>query len=141
MDIPHHLGLSTILAALFYPSFGWDVLLIFVGGVMIDIDHYAWYVYRYKDLNPVRCYRKFSFDAAKNKYREFDGIPLVFHCIECAVALVTVSIFSTSALLILIGYAGHMLLDLMWLTREAKRLIIDYSVLHWLWVNKIKMVK
>ena len=35
-----HLMVSAILAAVLYPVFQWKVIIIFVGGILIDIDHY-----------------------------------------------------------------------------------------------------
>ena len=44
MDIKHHVIVSTLLAIFIYPTYGIFALLVFLGGVLIDVDHYLWYI-------------------------------------------------------------------------------------------------
>ena len=89
-----HLIASSILAAALYPIFQWKVVLIVVSGVMIDVDHYFWYVYKYKKSSLFDCYEFFTVEADKNKWKHVIGIPLVFRTIEFLVLIVLLSLFN-----------------------------------------------
>ena len=135
MDVPYHVGLTGILALILYPIFEWKIIFLFVGGVLIDADHFLYYIIKNKDLNPINCYKYYMIDSAKHKYHNVNGSLFVFHTIEFAIGLVIAAFFSEIALLILIGYIGHWILDGIWLAKVAKRVVLDHSIIHWLWVN------
>lgn len=138
MDIQYHVGFTALLAGLFFPIFGWKVIFLFVGGVLVDIDHYLWYVYKYRDWNPLRCHSTYMKHGAKNNYRDFDGSLQLFHTFEFIVLFAYASFLWQPVFIAFIGYLGHWLLDLIWLRFVVKRWVIEFSLLRWLWTSKNK---
>lgn len=135
-----HLIVSLIIVAALYPIFSWKVLLIFVGGVLIDVDHYLWYVYKYRKFSLFGCYEFFTVATEKNKWKYIIGILLVFHTIEFLLLVVLLAFYSEYVLIFGIGLFGHYILDLIFILLVAKRFIIDHSVTHWYYKNKIQKV-
>ena len=127
---------SLILAAILYPFFGWEIISVFVGGVMIDIDHYIWYVYKLRKYNPLKCYTYFIKDLEKNDWKDVQGNVLVFHTVEFFAICIILSFFNAIAFLFTVGLIGHYLLDLIWHLRVSKRVILDHSLIHWYAKNK-----
>lgn len=135
-----HVIVSSILAAVLYPFFGWKVLLIFIGGVAIDLDHYLWYAFKHMDLNPFNCYRHFMKGLEKDNYKFNIGILFIFHSIELLALAVILSFFNELAMMFAIGLLLHYLLDLIYLYTGPKQFITNPSIISWLIKNKIQKV-
>jgi|TARA_B100001964_G_C14136553_1_gene555425 hypothetical protein len=133
-----HLLVSLILAAILYPVFNWKALFILVGGVLIDIDHYLWYIYKYKKLSLFDSYKHFIINVKKGNFDKDFGALLIFHSIEFLAALVVLSFYNEFVLALTIGLLMHNLLDLIWTYFVPKRFIITYSIIYWLTKNKIQ---
>jgi len=84
-----HLLVSLLLAAILYPTLGWKVLFILAGGVLIDIDHYLWYVHKHKKFGLIGCYNNFTIEAEKSDWKNVNGILLIFHTIEFLLIIIT----------------------------------------------------
>ncbi|MBS3114827.1 hypothetical protein J4448_07040 [Candidatus Woesearchaeota archaeon] len=138
MEIWKHALLSSILATLIYPFYGWGVLLILVGGVLIDIDHYLWYMLKYQKFNLSSCYKHFTIDADKNNYKDVTGTLMIFHTTEFFLLMIVASFYNRYVFLFTIGLLGHYLLDFIWHWQVTKRVITDLSVIHWLFKNQIQ---
>ena len=109
-----HFLLSLIIAVLVYPIFGWAVLMIFIGGVLIDVDHYLYYALKKKDLSLRRAYRYFvrlRERSIKGKTLNIKYPILIFHGIEFCIILLVLSIFSSFFWRVLIGIIIHLALD------------------------------
>ena len=132
MKFSVHLGFSILLAALFYPIFGWNSLLIIAGGVLIDADHYIYYVFKFKKFNPFQCNKYFTEDGKKSDYHIFDGLVLIFHTLEFLIAMIVLSFYSKLALVLIIGIIGHYLLDIIWFKFYIKRFVLNHSLSWWL---------
>ena len=130
-----HSLFSLALAAILYHFFGWEAAAVFVGGVMVDFDHYIWYVYNLRKFNPLKCYTYFIKDIEKNDWQDVQGTVLVLHTVEFLALCIILSFFNTIALLFTIGLVGHYFLDLVWHLRVPKRAILNHSLVHWL-VNR-----
>ena len=135
-----HILVSSVIAYFAYPIAGWKVLLIFVGGVMIDIDHYLWYIYDNKKFNMFECYNHFTYEAEKNGFKDVAGILMVFHTVDFLLAMVIISFFSQYALLFTIGLLPHYILDLIFILRVPKRFIVNHSIIYWVYKNKIQKI-
>ena len=131
-----HLLVSSVLAALLYPLFGWNVLLILAGGVLIDVDHYFWYVSKYKKFNLFYCYSYFMARMNQKGFKEHKGILLIFHTIEFLLIIVLLSFYFEAAFIFLVGLLSHYLLDAIFLYTVAKRLITNHSIINWIIKNK-----
>ena len=135
-----HLLVSSILAALLYPLFGWNVLLILAGGVLIDIDHYFWYIFKFRKLSLLDCYGYFVDGMDKDKVMKNLGMLLVFHTAEFLLAAVLLSFYNELALMFTIGLLSHYLLDGIFLYNVAKRIIANPSIVSWIIKNKIQKI-
>lgn len=135
-----HLALSSVLAAALYPVFGWKVLFIFVGGVLIDVDHYFWYVYKHKNLSLIDCYRHYIFQMEKNNQKENLGILLIFHTIEFLLATWALSFYFKPVSIFAIGLLSHYILDLLFLYFAVKHFVAEHSVIRWIYRNWIQKV-
>jgi len=137
METWKHLSLSLILSIIFYPSYGWKALFIIMGGVLIDIDHYFWYAFKYRKFKLIECYRFYAVANASLDFKAHVGLLHVFHTIELLAIVILLSFYSEFALLFLIGLLGHYLLDLVWYVTIPKFVIADHSIIHWIIKNKI----
>ena len=136
-----HLGFSILLAALLFPIFGWNSLLILAGGIMADADHYIYYAFKFKKFNPFECNKYFTEDGKKSGYHEFDGLVLVFHTLEFLIIMIVLSLYSKSVLILTIGILSHYLLDFIWFKFFLKRFVLNYSIVWWMIKAKFKKFK
>ena len=107
------------LYVFFYPLISiFGLLIIFLSSVFIDIDHYFYYIFRKKDLNPFRAHewyiknmRRFhSLDKKqmKNFYLGF----YFLHGIESLIILFLLGIYLSPIFnFILIGFLFHLIMD------------------------------
>ena len=130
-----HLLASSILALALYPLFNWKVLFVIVGGVLIDIDHYFWYIYKFRKFSLLNCYGYFIDGMDKDRIMKNRGILLVFHTIEFLLMAVLLSFYNELVLMFTIGLLLHYLLDGIFLYNVAKRLIVNPSIISWLSKN------
>lgn len=135
-----HLVVSSILAAILYPLFNWKVLFILIGGVLIDVDHYLWYIYKYKKLSLFGCYKHYISQTEKNQFKENIGILLIFHTIEFLFIVTILSFYNEFALIFALGLLPHHILDLIFLYIHTKRFMADYSLIRWIYKNQIQKV-
>ena len=135
MKIWVHFLVSSILAVIFFPIYGWKVLFILVGGILIDIDHYFWYAVKLRKFGFAECYYYFIDGMNKDRVMKNAGILLVFHTIEVLVLAILLSFYSQLALMLAVGLLSHYLLDGIFLYNVAKRLIANPSIISWLVKN------
>ena len=128
-----HAVVSLILAGIYYNLYGWKVLFIIAGGVLIDIDHYLWYVYKFKKFRIIDCYNYFIDGMNKDRVLKNLGILLIFHTIEFLLLIVLLSFYNKLVLMFTIGLLSHYLLDGIFLYNVAKRLITNPSVIYWIY--------
>jgi hypothetical protein len=60
MRVRDHIALSTAGSALLSRRLGRGVISVWVGAVLIDVDHYVWFCLRERRLNPVSAVRYFN---------------------------------------------------------------------------------
>ncbi len=133
-----HLLISLILAAVFYPIFNLKVLLIIAGGVLIDIDHYIFYICRFRNFSIRNCY-KYCHTVIKGKnFKETIGTLLIFHNIEFLLVSIIFSIYSQLALMFTIGLVFHYIMDITHRYSLAKSIISSPSLIVWFIKNKIR---
>ncbi len=140
MKVSTHFLFSLSLAAALYPFFGWKTFMILIGGVLIDIDHYFWYVFKHKKLNLFSCYKYYLERMDKEKLLENVGVLLIFHTIEFLLVMTVLSFYSELAIMLTLGLLLHYALDLIFLYLIPKRFIANHSIIHWIFVNKIQKV-
>ena len=84
--------------------------LVFLGGLLIDVDHYLWYIIKFRKINIIKCYHFFQKDRIKKKYR---NKLLIFHSRLMGVLITLASVYMHNAPLIL-GYIAHIIIDEVW---------------------------
>ena len=134
-----HFTVCSVLAVLLYPIFGWKVIFVFAGGVLIDIDHYFWYVYKFRKFSPFSCYTHFIKGLEGDNYKHNIGILLALHTIEFLVICLALSFFTEYALIFTIGLLSHYILDLVYLISGPKFFIASTSTIAWLVKNMQKV--
>jgi hypothetical protein len=114
MPVTHFLW-SVAIAAALYHRYSYDVIGVIIGGVLIDIDHYLWYVWDRKDWNIFRAWRHFRVEylwlgLEKNIKSEI----YIFHNIEFLAVLAAASFYSNFIFMFTIGVVVHYALDLIY---------------------------
>lgn len=133
-----HLLTSLILAGLLYPVFKWKVVLILVGGFLIDVDHYILYIYRFRKFNFIECNHYFTTEAEKNNHSDVMGVCLAFHTIEFFLIVILLAFYYKVLWILVIGLVSHYLWDLYYIIIVVRQYVVDYSFLHWLYKHKQK---
>lgn len=118
-----HITLGAIFSYvlfLLFPQIGVSgFLLIFFSSFLIDIDHYLYYVFRKKNLHPIKAVkwslknRKIFLSHHPEKRKEFYTGLYFLHGIEILIVLVLLIFVSDLFLYILIGFSFHLLLDVL----------------------------
>ena len=133
-----HLVVSIILSALLYPLFGWKVLLILISGVLIDIDHYFWYIYKYRKIDIFESYKFFIKPMNEKDFKSIMGILLIFHTVEFLTIMIVLSYFNKIILIFTIGLLLHYALDLIYLYFVAERFLVNHSIIYWIYKKRIQ---
>ena len=120
-----HIILGLIFAAVFlllFPQIGWTgFLIIILSSVLIDVDHYLFYVWYKKDYSLRNSYRWFvkkdmEFrNLSKKQKKKIKFFPIILHGLEALFILIILSFFSKIFLYILVGFLFHGFLDIIYL--------------------------
>ena len=93
-----------------------NATLFLLSSVLIDIDHYFYYVWKKKDPNLFKAYKwhiKVSRELkGMRKRKKYKRTVLVFHGIEFLLFLLILSVFFPTFIWIFFGSIFHLLLDL-----------------------------
>ncbi len=142
-----HILLGGIFAILIYFILQltiFQAIVIFLASVLIDIDHYLYYVYRKKDFSLKNAYnwflegeKKFDKLPENEKKKIFIGI-YIFHGIEAIIILILLSYLSKFFLFVLIGFLFHQSFDLIDILIEKASPSKVISLIHSLIIKKNK---
>lgn len=118
MTLGNHLKYTALASIPLFMLKGWmEVLLFFAGGILIDIDHYIFYVLRFRRFDPKGMFRYFH-DVLKMRHESpYVGL-FIFHTSEFFLITGILSIYFRFFFYILIGMLFHFALDLMHLLRH-----------------------
>ncbi|MEK6891396.1 MAG: hypothetical protein AABX03_04640 [Nanoarchaeota archaeon] len=89
---------------------------------MIDIDHYLFYVFHKKDLNPKHAFKwfyeknKYYLSLSKEQRKKALTNPCLLHGIEALILVLIVAFFFNIFFFILIGFLFHEFLDFVSIT-------------------------
>ncbi|MBS3121297.1 hypothetical protein J4434_00250 [Candidatus Woesearchaeota archaeon] len=115
MNVKDHVIVSAIITVFIFPVYSWLSLLVFLGGVLIDIDHYLWWIFNKKNFSLKTAYKFF-----KDDYNGKEDLTLIFHSIEFwALSLVMVYFFPV-IFPYFIGLASHITMDLFFFFKFRK---------------------
>jgi membrane-bound metal-dependent hydrolase YbcI (DUF457 family) len=126
---------SAILFFLFPQITLIGAIIVFLSSVLIDVDHYLYYVYKKRDWNLTRAFEWYSdkrhlFDKLSKKQKENIYMGVCFlHGIEALVVLASLYFallrlswpFANWALFIIIGFVFHQFLDAIDLFKRGYR--------------------
>ena len=128
--------LFSLLCFLLFPQIeliGFSLILL--STILIDVDHYLYYVYKKKNWNLKNAYNWFikttnKFLCLPKKQRNNFYIGFCFlHGIEILLILLLFTIFSRYFFFIFIGFSFHLLFDIVYSTTSIER-IDKFSVVH-----------
>jgi len=123
------LGIVFSLIILFiFPQIGLiGFLIIILSTILIDIDHYIYYIYRKKDWSLKNAYnwssntgKKFFLFSKKQKDKFYTGFYFL-HGVEIILVCLLLSIISKYFLFISLGFTFHLLLDIYFIGRYHNR--------------------
>ncbi len=103
-----HMIIGLIVSLLLYPIYGIKVLVIFISNILIDSDHYLWYIFSFKKYNLFKAFKFYKNRTLRLKYK---GILHIFHTSEVLILIIILSFYSEIFFLILIGFVIHLILD------------------------------
>jgi len=107
MNLVVHILISAVLFVILFPFYGFLSLLVFVSGVLIDIDHLIHYYSKFKNFNLKRAYYFYKSDTGGSSV----GDLFLFHHLDLFVVFVAFSFFSKSFFILTLGLLFHYILD------------------------------
>jgi hypothetical protein len=147
-----HLFFGVIFASILFfifPQIGLiEFFIIVASTVLIDIDHYTYYVYKKKDLDLKRAYNWFFKDSEKysslsreQKDKYYTGFCFL-HGFEILIVLFLLGrSISAYFYYVLIGFAFHMVLDVIAQIKIGKRIDKLSIIYDFLKFKKLKLLQ
>ena len=117
----YHILVGAIISVLLYLLSNltpFQASIIFLASLLIDIDHYLFYVFRKKDINPVKSVRFFYkrrmwlSSLSLSERRKYRNPLMIFHGFEFLVFIGILSFFNILFFWVLLGAIIHLILDL-----------------------------
>ena len=106
------LGIILSLLLLLLTNFNlYQVSIIFLASVLIDVDHYIYYIFRFKSLSLKKAYIWFR-KRAKLQPKKRAECLVAFHTFEFLLLISILAIYFQTMFLILIGFLIHSFIDL-----------------------------
>lgn len=133
MYVKDHFIVSIILSILLFSIFKWNVLLILVGGVLIDVDHYLLYYMKFKKFDLVKGYKYFS---EKDCWKELINSLSIFHTVEFLILMIVLSFYYKLFILMVIGMVPHLIMDFIYESKATGRLVKCPSFIYWLTLKR-----
>ncbi len=121
-----HIAFGILLSILLYPHFGFYVIIIFLSSFLIDVDHFLWYGFKYKNWNLKEIYKYYIDDE------KFRDILNIFHTIEFLILLIVLALYFRFFLFVLIGVGFHYVLDIIHMVTCKKYGRRAISLIGWL---------
>jgi hypothetical protein len=111
----YHILAGVVFSFLLYLVFPiafnpFNVLIVFLSSVLIDVDHYFYYVYKTKDWSLNNAYKKWKGFKQGNRDKEGEVI-FIFHGIETIILFLLLMFVHKIFLFVLVGILFHLLLD------------------------------
>jgi hypothetical protein len=133
--------LFSIILFLIFPQIGLvGFSLIFLSTVLIDVDHYLYYVKKKKDFSLRNAYKWFMKNHAnclklpkEQRGKNYAGF-FVLHGIEILIVLLLLTFVSNYFFFVFIGFSFHLLFDILDQTSYKKtidRLSVIYDYTHY----------
>jgi hypothetical protein len=148
----YHIFLGFILSLILYLIFPSITLIgagiIFLSSFLIDVDHYIYYAVKKGNINPLKSVKYFMTKRKKLIGMNIENRKKVYSCfcflhgIEILIILFVAGIFvSKYFLLIFIGFAFHLFLDLFEEIHKNLRLDKISVIYDWFKFKKLKFLE
>ena len=133
-----HVLASFLLAGILSPFIGLqNSLLVFFSGFLFDVDHYLYYIFKFRRYSILDCYRE-SIKIRKGLLpRPKEPFIHVFHTIEFYLLLGILAIFLPFLRFVLIGLVLHIILDIIDGIKKKTLLFRVFSLFHFFMKKKI----
>lgn len=131
-----HFIIGLILVILLYPIYGIKVLIILASSILIDADHYLWYIIRIKSFNLVNAFKFYKNKKLRMRYK---NLLHLFHTSEFLIILLVLSFYYEFLFLVLIGVVVHLSLDYIYILSKHYRSGVGlkvFSLLEWFLVRR-----
>lgn len=128
---PFHFLASLVLCAVLYPFYGINSFFVIVSGFLIDLDHYLWYVYKFKNFNFIKAYKFYLKINKEKSFAKQKKCIIIFHSVEFLILMVILSFYSKIMFIILIGLLYHYVLDIIHVLFIMKGTWAVYSIIWW----------
>ena len=103
-----HLIYAIIFSIILFPFIKFNVLYFIIGAVLIDVDHYLFYVLRYRKLDIFGFYKYWTKHSSKLAKESI----CAFHTLEFILLMIILSFSSPEILFFTIGVLVHSALDI-----------------------------
>ena len=118
----------SIAVYLLFPITLLQASIIFLSSILIDIDHYLFYVKRKKDFSLPKAYR-WHIHLGKIKANKKKSAMMFMHTIEFLILIAILSYFFNIFIYILIGLLFHMILDMLHHLQSKEYSLIRYIII------------
>lgn len=131
-------GIFSLIIFLIFPSIKlFGALIVFISSILLDLDHYIYFIWKKKQLSLVSSYsyfvkqEKFFLSLPRKKRNSCYGFFPFLHGVEVLIFLSIGSIFWKPLIFILIGISFHLILDQIYLRTIMDRwdrvsIIVDF---------------
>ncbi|MFH1452222.1 MAG: hypothetical protein ABIF88_03560 [archaeon] len=116
-----HLIIGTIVSLVIWIVFPnliwWQAFIILISSIIIDVDHYLWYVLKKKDWSLKKSYQwhakkgEMLHKLSEKERNEYKHLIMIFHGFEFWLILILLIFVNKIFLFVLIGIGIHMILD------------------------------
>ncbi len=127
MNLSVHFTVTLILSIFLFPVFGIKVLLLFVLGFFIDVDHYLWHVFKDGNLSLKKAYK-----MDKDKSVKKTDLLHILHVFEFWLPMLILGFFNEWLFLLSFGLVVHLLLDFIHMLYTGAEHARTMSVISWL---------
>jgi len=133
MHVKDHIIASIIFSAFLFPIFKWYTIIIFLSAVLIDGDHYLWYIIVKKRWSLKKAYYH-------RRDGNFHDLLDIAHTIEFWILILILAIFSKFFFLVLVGITFHFILDFVYVRfiDQTKSDFRTFSIITWIYRRKSK---
>ena len=129
-----HFLVSLIFMLIFIPIFGYLAFAFFIGGFLIDVDHYLWYFIKKRKLNLKEAYYYHRDKEYFTKEESKSDLPLlhIFHVFEIWLIVFILAFFHKFFLIIFLGLLVHVIMDITEMVRTKAYKIRAISLFYWI---------
>lgn len=130
-----HLVFGAIFSVILYIT-GFSVfscVVILLSSILIDFDHYLYYIIKKKDFSLKRAY---IWHERLDKFHK--PMMMVFHTVEFLILVLILSYFNRIFIFIFIGMIFHSILDMLDMLKKGIFYAREYSLIRYLVSDKSK---